>query len=192
MDTQAEARWAFPAPLAAGAWRVTVEFDGMAKGAKNQAIGCVAARTPLVDCYTVNTAGTQSFVLVTPVPSTGLFYRKTTQRNQDTVGIRSVAIERVTSPDPNERWCLEVNVAQGAAVLPFPLAPGNLKVVAAQPVALTWGKPAGGSFTTPSQATTYAECTQPLARLGVPAGVTAVIWNGARQPVQNGLVDLEW
>ena len=154
MDTQAEARWAFPAPLAAGAWRVTVEFDGMAKGAKNQAIGFVAARTPLVGCYTVNTAGTQSFVLVTPVPSNGLFYRKTTQRNQDTVGIRSLAIERVTSPDPNERWCLEVNVAQGAAVLPFPLAPGNLKVVAAKPVALTWGKPAGGSFTTPSQATT--------------------------------------
>ena len=174
MDTKSEVRWAFPAPLEAGAWRVTVEFDGKTKGAKNQAFGFVGERTPLVDCYTLNTSGKQSFVLVTLVPSTGLFYRKTAQRNQDTAGIRSVAIDRVATPAPGERWCLDVNVAQGAAVLPFPLAPGNLKVVAAKPVALTWGNPAGGAFTTPSQTTTFAECAQPLARLGVAGEATTL------------------
>ena len=50
MDTKAEVRWAFPAPLEAGAWRVTVEFDGKTKGAKNQVFGFVSERTPLVDC----------------------------------------------------------------------------------------------------------------------------------------------
>ena len=174
IDTKTEVRWAFPAPLEAGAWRVSVEFDSKIRGAKNQVLGFVAERTPLVDCYTVNTAGTQSFVLVTIVPASGFFYRKTAQRNQDTAGIRSVVIERVASPAPGERWCLDVNVARGAAVLPFPLAPGNFKVVAVKPVALTWDKAAGGAFTTPSQATTYAECAQPLARLGVAGDATTL------------------
>jgi peptidoglycan/xylan/chitin deacetylase (PgdA/CDA1 family) len=174
MDTKAEVRWAFPAPLEAGAWRVTVEFDGKTKGAKNQVFGFVAARTPLVDCYSLNTAGKQSFVLVTLAPASGLFYRKSSQRNQDTVGIQSVVIDRVATPAPGERWSLDLNVAAGAAVLPFPLAPGNFKVVAPKPVQLTWDKEAGGTFATPSSATTFAECTQPLTRLGVAGEATTL------------------
>jgi peptidoglycan/xylan/chitin deacetylase (PgdA/CDA1 family) len=174
MDTKAEVRWAFPAPLEAGAWRVTVAFDGKTKGAKNQVFGFVSERTPLVDCYSLNTNGTQSFVLVTIAPASGLFYRKTSQRNQDTAGIKSVVIDRVATPAPGERWCLDVNVAAGAAVLPFPLAPGNFKVVAAKPVVLTWDKAAGGAFTTPSSATTFAECIQPLTRLGVVGEATTL------------------
>jgi hypothetical protein len=46
-----------------------------------------------------------------------------------------------------------------------------------------------GEATTP---TIERHPSTPVPAMDVPAGVTAVIWNGARQPVQNGLVDLEW
>ena len=68
MGTTEEIRWEFAEPLAAGTWRLTIDFNGKVGGAKCQNIGFIADRTPVIDCN-VNTDHPQSFVLITVVDS---------------------------------------------------------------------------------------------------------------------------
>lgn len=173
MGTTEEVRWEFAQPLAPGAWRLTIDFNGKVGGAKGQNIGFIADRTPLIDCN-VNTDEPQSFVLLSAVPAKGIFYRKTYQVNQDTVGIRSIVIEKIGMPLPSDRWCLDCQVVDGAVSLPWPIAPGSMKTTAQSPVALTWSS-AGGSFETPSATQTYAYCKNSVEGLAVAGKVDAMI-----------------
>ena len=173
MGTTEEIRWQFAEPLAAGAWRLTIDFNGKVGGAKNQNIGFIADRTPVIDCN-VSTDDPQSFVLLSAAPAKGVFYRKTYQVNQDTVGIRSIVIEKVETPLPSDRWCLDCQVVDGTVFLPWPIAPGSVKMTATAPVTLAWWS-AGGKFETPSATQTYAYCKNPVERLGVAGKVDAII-----------------
>ncbi|MEI6605846.1 MAG: polysaccharide deacetylase family protein [Verrucomicrobiota bacterium] len=173
MGTTEEVRWEFAEPLAAGAWRLTIDFNGKVGGAKGQNIGFIADRTPVIDCN-VNTDVPQSFVLLSAAPAKGVFYRKIYQVNQDTFGIRSIVIEKIETPLPSDRWCLDCQVADGKALLPWPIAPGSIKTTAKAPVTLTWLS-AGGKFETPSAAQTYVYCKNPVQRLAVAGKVDAMI-----------------
>jgi|GEM_PF-5741646 len=173
MGTTEEIRWEFAEPLAAGAWRLTVDFNDKVGGVKCQNIGFIADRTPIIDCN-VNTDDPQSFVLLSAVPAKGVFYRKTYQVNQDTVGIRSIVIEKIETPLPSDRWCLDCQVVDGMVSLPWPIAPGSVKTAAKAPVALTWWS-AGGKFETPSDTQTYTYCNSSVERLAVAGKVDAII-----------------
>ena len=173
MGLTEEIRWDFAEPLAAGTWRLTIDFNDKVGGAKCQNIGLIADRTPLIDCN-ANTDKPQSFVLLSAAPATGVFYRKTYQVNQDTVGIRSILIEKVETPLPSDRWCLDCQVVDGRVSLPWPLAPGSMKATAKAPVTLTWSS-AGGRFATPSATQTYAYCKNPVERLAVAEKVDAIL-----------------
>lgn len=173
MGPTEEIRWEFAEPLAAGTWRLTIDFNGKVGGAKCQNIGFIADRTPVIDCN-VNTDDPQSFVLLSAAPAKGVFYRKTYQVNQDTVGIRSIVIEKVETPLPSDRWCLDCQVVGGTVSLPWPIAPGSVKTTAKAPVTLTWSS-AGGKFETPSATQTYAYCKNPVERLAVAEKVDAII-----------------
>lgn len=173
MGTKEEVRWEFAEPLAPGAWRVTIDFNGKVGGAKGQNIGFIADRTPVIDCN-VNTDEPQSFVLLTAAPAKGVFYRKTHQVNQDTVGIQSIVIEKIEVPMPSDRWSLDCKVVNGTVSLPWPIAPGSMKTTATAPVALTWSS-TGRKFETPSATQTYAYCKNSVERLAVAGKVNAII-----------------
>jgi peptidoglycan/xylan/chitin deacetylase (PgdA/CDA1 family) len=173
MGTTEEIRWEFAEPLAPGAWRLTIDFNGKVGGAKCQNIGFIADRTPVIDCN-VNTDEPQSFVLLNAAPAKGLFYRKTYQVNQDTVGIRSILIDKIETPLPSDRWCLDCQVVDGTVSLPWAIAPGSMKTTATAPVALTWSS-AGGKFEPPSATQTFAYCKNPVERLAVAGKVDAII-----------------
>jgi peptidoglycan/xylan/chitin deacetylase (PgdA/CDA1 family) len=173
VGTTEEVRWEFAEPLAPGAWRLTIDFNGKVGGAKWQNIGFIADRTPVIDCN-VNTDEPQSFVLFSAAPAKGVFYRKIYQVNQDTVGIRSIIIEKVETPLPSDRWYLDCQVVDGTVSLPWPIAPGSMKTTTKSPVALTWST-AGGKFETPSAPQTYAYCKNPVERLAVAGKVDAMI-----------------
>ena len=173
MGTTEEVRWEFAEPLAAGAWRLTIHFNDNVGGAKCQNLGFIADHTPVIDCN-VNTDRPQSFVLLSAAPAKGVFYRKTYQVNQDTVGIRSIVIEKIETPLPSDRWCLDCQVVDGKACRPGPIAPGSIKTTAMSPVALTWSS-VGGKFETPSATQTYAYCKDPVERLAVVGKVHAMI-----------------
>ena len=50
MGTAEEVRWDFAEPLAAGAWRLTVDFNGKVGGVKCQTVGFIADRTSHISC----------------------------------------------------------------------------------------------------------------------------------------------
>jgi len=78
-----------------------------------------------------------------------------------------VVIERATIPGSADlSWSLDLKVVNGSAILPWPLPAGNMKATAAKPVALTWMM-AGDSFSTPTAASTYADCSRPLTHVAV-------------------------
>ncbi len=168
-DTTQEVRWTFPGTIPAGNWRLTVEFDPQGKGVRNQVLGFVAEHTPLVDCFNVDPKAPRSFVLISTAPATGLLYRKSTQRNQDTLAIRTLTLEPVATPSPEERWCFDCPVVEGRASFPWPLPPGNLRATSSAAATLTWIT-TGGSFTTPAATRTNVEVSTPLTAITVQGG----------------------
>ena len=67
----------------------------------------------------------------------------------------------------------------------------NTVVAPVAKTAAATGTVDGASFTV-TQPWLHAYLRKLPLTVRVPAGVTAVIWNGVRQPVQDGLVELVW
>ncbi|MBI4976205.1 MAG: polysaccharide deacetylase family protein [Spirochaetes bacterium] len=182
MGVKDEVRWEFASELPAGAWKVTVDFNGKTGGAKNQHIGFVAGRTPLVDCYYINTSGKQSFAMFTAMQSRGMLYRKSSQRGQDTAGIRSVSVEPLdVSATANMRWYLDCPVDGGSVTLPVPLAPGRIRASFPAKVSATW-QCGERSFTTPAGTQAYLFLSSAAERITVDGTAANVIIE--RHPVE--------